>query len=168
MGSMNGSRPSRGGFCFLLPPAPATIVLIVTIARIIGATWFARWHGTEKFPKDRFLLRSMRGSKRARSPLARHNNRRSKTMRKIVLGKIVLGKIVLGLIGSTLIAASMGGAANAAEHQVRHERGYTGERAYDLGYHPMFVSGESALGQSDTPWRKSGLRPDDWRQSSNG
>ena len=76
--------------------------------------------------------------------------------------------IVLGLLGSTLIAASMGGAANAAEHQVRHERTYTSERAYDVGFYPMFVTGDSALAQSDTPWRKSGLRPDDWRQSGNG
>ena len=76
-------------------------------------------------------------------------------------------KIVLGAIGSTLMLASMAGAANAAEHPVSQERVYASERTYEPGYGAMFM-GRSALGQSDTPWIKSGLRPDDWRQSTNG
>jgi hypothetical protein len=79
-------------------------------------------------------------------------------------------KIVLSVVGSALMAASMATTASAAEHQVRHERIYTSERVQYVPdyFYPIFVTGQSALAQSDTPWLKSGLRPDDWRQSVNG
>jgi Ni/Co efflux regulator RcnB len=85
-------------------------------------------------------------------------------------------KIILSLLGSTLVVASMANAAMAAEHHTRHERMYTGERAWDvLGwYNPSGanltdprLADQSAFG-TVSPWRSSGLRPDDWRQSVNG
>jgi hypothetical protein len=80
-------------------------------------------------------------------------------------------KIILSLLGSTLVVASMSSAAMAAEHQSRHERTTTSERARDvLGwYNPNGASltDQSAFG-TVSPWRSSGLRPDDWRQSVNG
>jgi hypothetical protein len=80
-------------------------------------------------------------------------------------------KIILGLLGSTLVGVAMTNAAMAAEHQARHERTSSSERAWDvLGrYHPngSSVADQSAFG-TVSPWRSSGLRPDDWRQSVNG
>jgi len=80
-------------------------------------------------------------------------------------------KIILSLLGSTLVVASMANAAMAAEHHTRHERTYTSERAWDvLGwYNPngANLTDQSAFG-TVSPWRWSGLRPDDWRQRVNG
>jgi hypothetical protein len=80
-------------------------------------------------------------------------------------------KIILGLLGSTLVGVAMTSAAMAAEHQARHERAYTNERAWDvIGWsnpNRAGVADQSAFG-TVSPWRSSGLRPDDWRQSVNG
>jgi hypothetical protein len=80
-------------------------------------------------------------------------------------------KIVVSLLGSTLVVASMANAAMAAEHPARHERTTTSKRAWDVigWYHPNGASlaDQSAFG-TVSPWRSSGLRPDDWRQSVNG
>ena len=80
-------------------------------------------------------------------------------------------KIILSLLGSTLVVASMANAAMAAEHQTRHERTYTNERAWDVvgWFNPNGArfTDQSAFG-TVSPWRSSGLRPDDWRQSVNG
>jgi len=85
-------------------------------------------------------------------------------------------KIILSLLGSTLVVASMANAAMAAEHHTRHERTYTSERAWDvLGWYNLTgasltdpsLADQSAFG-TVSPWRSSGLRPDDWRQSVYG
>jgi hypothetical protein len=77
---------------------------------------------------------------------------------------------LLSLLGSSLIAASMASAAMAAEHHPRHHKTYVSERvqnAYGF-YRPSAPSPEnqSAFG-TVFPW-KSGMQPDDWRQSVNG
>jgi hypothetical protein len=90
-----------------------------------------------------------------------HDKRGRKTMRKIILG----------LLGSTLVGVAMTTAAMAAEHQAQHERTSASERARDVvgWYHPngAGLADQSAFG-TVSPWRSSGLRPDDWRQSVNG
>jgi hypothetical protein len=77
---------------------------------------------------------------------------------------------LLGLLGSGLIVASMATAATAAEHHTRHHKTYASERVRNaMGfYHPSAVRPEnqSAFG-TVFPW-KSGMQPDDWRQSVNG
>jgi Ni/Co efflux regulator RcnB len=79
-------------------------------------------------------------------------------------------KTILSLLGSTLIIASMANAATAAEHHTRHHKTYTsvGVRNAFGSYDPNAVRPEdqSAFG---TVFRwKSGMQPDDWRQSVNG
>jgi Ni/Co efflux regulator RcnB len=80
-------------------------------------------------------------------------------------------KIIVGLLGSTLVVASMANAAMAAEHRTRHERTYTSEKAWDVvgWFNPNGArfTDQSAFG-TVSPWKSSGLRPDDWRQSVNG
>jgi hypothetical protein len=77
---------------------------------------------------------------------------------------------LLSLLGSSLIVASMATAAMAAEHHTRHHKTYASERVRNaMGfYHPSAISPEnqSAFG-TVYPW-KSGMQPDDWRQSVNG
>jgi hypothetical protein len=76
----------------------------------------------------------------------------------------------LGLLGVGLIVASMASAAVAAEHHTRHHKIYASENVRNaLGfYHPSTANPEnqSAFG-TVFPW-KSGMQPDDWRQSVNG
>ena len=80
-------------------------------------------------------------------------------------------KIIVGLLGSALVGVAMTSAATAAEHPARHERTATSEKAWDVTgwYNPnrASVADQSAFG-TVSPWRSSGLRPDDWRQSVNG
>jgi hypothetical protein len=113
------------------------------------------------FPSDKFILRSYARIGTHPRPLVHHDKRGRKTMRKIIIG----------LLGSALVGASMVSAATAAEHPARHERTYTSERAWDvIGWynpHSASVADQSAFG-TVSPWRSSGLRPDDWRQSVNG
>jgi hypothetical protein len=77
---------------------------------------------------------------------------------------------LLGLLGSGLIVASMATTAMAAEHHTRHHKFYASERARNAFgfYHPSAAGPEnqSAFG-TVFPW-KSGMQPDDWRQSVNG
>jgi hypothetical protein len=70
-------------------------------------------------------------------------------------------KTILSLLGSTLIVASMANAAMAAQHLTRHHETYASESAY--AYWPK---DRNPFGRAN-PWR-SGIRPDDWRQSVNG
>jgi hypothetical protein len=78
------------------------------------------------------------------------------------------------LIASTLIAVSMANAAMASEHHIRHHKAYaktyTSETVRNAfgSYSPTAVSPEdqNAFG-TVSPW-KSGMQPDDWRQSVNG
>jgi hypothetical protein len=77
---------------------------------------------------------------------------------------------LFSLLGSSLIVASMASAAMAAEHHTRHHKTYVSEtvrNAYGF-YHPSAASPENqnAFG-TVFPW-KSGMQPDDWRQSVNG
>ncbi len=77
---------------------------------------------------------------------------------------------LIGLFGSGLIVASMANAAMASEHHSRHHKTYVSEtvrNAYGF-YHPSVTGAEnqSAFG-TVFPW-KSGMQPDDWRQSVNG
>jgi hypothetical protein len=82
---------------------------------------------------------------------------------------------LLSLLGSGLIVASMATAATAAEHHTRHHKIYASEtvrNAYGF-YHPSAVSPENVSPENQSafgtvyPW-KSGMQPDDWRQSVNG
>jgi hypothetical protein len=77
---------------------------------------------------------------------------------------------LLSLLASTLIVASMATAAMAAEHNTRRHHTYASERARNAYgfYHPSAASPENqnAFG-TVYPW-KSGMQPDDWRQSVNG
>ena len=77
---------------------------------------------------------------------------------------------LLRLLGSGLIVASMTTAAMAAEHHTRHHKTYASETVRNANalYHPRAASPEnqSAFG-TVFPW-KSGMQPDDWRQSVNG
>jgi hypothetical protein len=91
-------------------------------------------------------------------------------MRKTILS--------LSLLGSTLIVASMANAAMAAEHITRHHKIYASERvrnAFAAEYPNAFAAenrnvywpkDQNPFGTAN-PWR-SGIRPDDWRQSVNG
>jgi hypothetical protein len=83
---------------------------------------------------------------------------------------VTMRKTILSLLGSTLIVASMANAAMAAEHITRHHKTHVSERVRNAfgSYNPNVVSPEypNAFGTVD-PW-KSGIRPDDWRQSVNG
>jgi hypothetical protein len=76
----------------------------------------------------------------------------------------------LGLLGLGLIIASMASAAMASEHHTRHHRIYASERVRNaLGFERPSAAGpenQSAFG-TVFPW-KSGMQPDDWRQSVNG
>ena len=76
----------------------------------------------------------------------------------------------LGLLGLGLIVASMASAAMATEHHTRHHKIHASEtvrNAYGFD-HPSAAGPEnqSAFG-TVFPW-KSGMQPDDWRQSVNG
>jgi hypothetical protein len=71
-------------------------------------------------------------------------------------------KIILSLFGATLIAASMANAAMAAEHLTRHHKIYASERVRHA-----FASQNGSVFGVGNPWR-SGIQPDDWRQSVNG
>jgi hypothetical protein len=77
---------------------------------------------------------------------------------------------LVSLLVSGLILASMASAAMAAEHHTRHHKTYVSERAQNAYgfYHPSAGSpdNQSAFG-TVFPW-KSGMQPDDWRQSVNG
>jgi hypothetical protein len=89
-------------------------------------------------------------------------------MRSSVL-TTVMRTTIFGLFGSTLIVASMANAATG-KHLTRHHKTYASERdrnAYGF-YHQSAASPEnqSAFG-TVYPW-KSGMQPDDWRQSVNG
>jgi hypothetical protein len=77
---------------------------------------------------------------------------------------------LVSLLGSSLIVASMATAAMAAEHHTRHHKIYASQSVRNAygSYHPGAASPEnqSAFG-TIFPW-KSGMQPDDWRQSVNG
>ena len=77
---------------------------------------------------------------------------------------------LVSLLGSGLIIASMASAAMASEHHTRHHKIFASERVRNaLGFdRPSAASPEnqSAFG-TVFPW-KSGMQPDDWRQSVNG
>jgi hypothetical protein len=79
-------------------------------------------------------------------------------------------KTILSLLGSTLIVASMANAAMAAQHLTRHHQTYASERVrHAHGWHSAYAfwpKDQNPFGTGN-PWR-SGIRPDDWRQSVNG
>jgi hypothetical protein len=90
-------------------------------------------------------------------------------MRSSVL-TTVMRTTIFGLFGSTLIVASMANAATGGKHVTRHHKTYASEpdrNAYGF-YRPGATGPEngSAFGTVN-PW-KSGMQPDDWRQSVNG
>jgi hypothetical protein len=77
---------------------------------------------------------------------------------------------LLSLLGSSPIVASTATAAVASEHHSRHHKTYASETVRNVygSYDPSAVSPEnqSAFGPGFA-W-KSGMQPDDWRQSVNG
>jgi len=79
-------------------------------------------------------------------------------------------KTILSLLGSTLIVASMANAAMAAEHFTRHHKMYASERVRNAlaseNLTVVWPKDQNPFGRGN-PWR-SGIRPDDWRQSFNG
>ena len=79
-------------------------------------------------------------------------------------------KTILSLLGSTLIVASMANAAMAAQHLTRHHQTYASERVrHAHGWYSAYAfwpKDRNPFGTGN-PWR-SGIRPDDWRQSVNG
>jgi Ni/Co efflux regulator RcnB len=72
-----------------------------------------------------------------------------------------MNKIILSLIGSAVIAASIANPAMAAQHHNRQARMYSSARESNS------LATRSAFGKT-TPWRSSAIRPDDWRQGTNG
>jgi hypothetical protein len=90
-------------------------------------------------------------------------------MRSSVLTTI-MRTMIFGLFGSTLIIASLANAATAGKHLTRHHKTYTCEsirNAYGF-YHPSAVSQENQSAFGTVLRWKSGMQPDDWRQSVNG
>jgi hypothetical protein len=77
---------------------------------------------------------------------------------------------LVSLLCSSLVVASMTSAAMAAEHHIRHHKIDASERVQNAyGFYRPSAAGpenQSAFG-TVFPW-KSGIQPDDWRQSVNG
>jgi hypothetical protein len=90
-------------------------------------------------------------------------------MRSSVLTNVVQTTI-FGLFGSTLIVASLADAVMVSKHFTRHQQTFASEsvrHANAFGaHHPnAFVGDQNGFGATSA-WR-SGMRPDDWRQSEN-
>jgi hypothetical protein len=77
---------------------------------------------------------------------------------------------LLGLLGSGLIVASMATAAMASEHHTPHHKTYASEAVRNAygSYNPIAVSPENQSAFGTVFAWKSGMQPDDWRQSVNG
>jgi hypothetical protein len=99
-------------------------------------------------------------------------------MRSSVL-TTVMRTAIFGLFGSTLVAASMANAAPVSKHFTRHHKTCASERVRSASafgsYSPYafrpetpsaFEGDQNGFGTT-SPWR-SGMQPDDWRQSVNG
>lgn len=91
-------------------------------------------------------------------------------MRSSVLSTVVRTTI-FGLFGSTLIVASMADVAMAGKHSPRHHKAYASGSVRDANaFQPQtpnaLVGDQNGFGTT-SPWR-SGMQPDDWRQSVNG
>jgi hypothetical protein len=91
-------------------------------------------------------------------------------MRSSVLST-VMQTTIFGLFGSTLIIASIADVAVAGKEITRHHKTYaSGSVRNANAFRPetphAFVGDQSGFGTS-SPWR-SGMQPDDWRQSVNG
>jgi hypothetical protein len=91
-------------------------------------------------------------------------------MRSSVLTTVVQTTI-FGLFGSTLIVASMADAVMASKHVTRHQRTSASERVPNANafgaHHPNSFGGDRNGFGATSAWR-SGMQPDDWRQSANG
>jgi hypothetical protein len=77
---------------------------------------------------------------------------------------------ILSTLGATLIVASMANAAMADEHHTRHHKTYASERVQNAfgseEQNYVWPKDQNPFGTAN-PWR-SGIQPDDWRQSVNG
>jgi hypothetical protein len=79
-------------------------------------------------------------------------------------------KNILSLLGSTLIVASIANAAVAAEHLTRHHKTHASQRVQNAfaeeNRNVVWPKDQNPFGTANR-WR-SGIQPDDWRQSVNG